>query len=136
MEERLNQFKLEETKIHSPNEKSSGKYIDTELKTPQSDEIEENIIATHNTSNKKKFEKEEIEYQNDNFLNLIESPDEKPKHTSKVAHLIGDTKENSLRSSLPTSMRETSYFDGKDQVRSLLQQNPNNEESSESNKDK
>ena len=124
---RISKFKTEkeEAKIYSPHEKVKDRSRDSDLKSPESDEIEENIITTNNTSNKKnKFVQEEIEYPSDQFLNLIESPDIKPKWTSKVAHVESkDYKDGDIRSSLPSSMRETSYFDGKDQIRSLLEQN-------------
>ena len=55
----------------------------------------------------------------------MNSPDVKRKQILKANDLYSSLKPpktNSLHSSLPASLRDTSYFDGKDQIRTLLGQ--------------
>lgn len=88
------------------------------------DNDEEIIITTKDTSNKKPvIIREELEYPNEKFMDLMTTPPTKAKRTSKIGCLMNELKPpkmNSLHSSLPASLRDTSYFDGKDQVRTLL----------------
>lgn len=78
---------------------------------------EEPIITTKdNSSNKKPVEiREEIEYPSNNFDHILSTPQVKYKANAKVKPSKG-----SLRSSLPACLRENSYFDGRDQCRTLL----------------
>ena len=101
--------------------------IEIVIKSPDSEPHGEIIATTKATSNKKKIEPiEEADFSGDHFADIMNSPEIKRKEIAKINSLYSSLKPpktNSLHSSLPASLRDTSYFDGKDQIRTLLGQN-------------
>lgn len=116
----------EEVKVWTPDDKKRI-YNEIEMidKNPLDDD-EEVVVTTHNTSNKKKPDmREEIEYPTGDFFKNMQTPPTKKyrSRANKVAWSVGKfeaPKHNTLRSSLPVCLRETSYFDNEDQKRTLL----------------
>lgn len=133
----------EQIKLNQKQEEkdSSSQEFDIVVKTPDSATPGDNAVTTKATSDKKKIEPiEEVEYSGDHFADVMNSPDLKRKQISKTNNLYSSLrppKTNSLHSSLPASLRDTSYFDGRDQIRTLLGQNKHRtEEKDKENKEK
>jgi hypothetical protein len=87
-------------------------------------EAEDIIVTTKDTSHKKANKiQQETEYPSDEFMGIMASPPVKKYKNSKIASLNKlkpKEKESSLRSSLPTYLRDNSYFDNQEQCRVLL----------------
>ena len=85
------------------------------------DDEDDVIITTKPSSQKKVFDvRKEAEYPSEEFGDLVESPEKNYKADSKFSETVGKVSKNTLISSLPVGLRETSYFDNIDQCRTLL----------------
>lgn len=90
-----------------------------EMVNKKSLDDEDDVIITSNSSNKKHLEiRQEAEYPSKDLGTLVESP--QMKKFRAVSKMSGTVGKNTLISSLPVGLRETSYFDNIDQWRTLL----------------
>ncbi len=81
------------------------------------DDDDDVIITTKHSSNKKKIAiRKEAEYPTPDLEAMMQSPEVKKfGETSKFSKTVGKASKNTLISSLPVGLRETSYFDNTDQ---------------------
>lgn len=91
-------------------------------KNPLDEYDEELVITTKDSSQKKQVIRKEAVYPSKELTHLMTTPPTKKfKGVSKIGNFLAPSQEkNSLRSSLPAGLRDTSYFDNQDQFRTLL----------------
>lgn len=124
IQELLSSKSDEESKILTPEGKSSKKKEIELINKYSPDDEEEVIITTKDTSHKKvSGMRGEVVYPSNEFMGLMQTPPTKKfKALNKVSHMstLKPPAKNGIRSSLPAWLRETSYFDNQDQCRILL----------------
>ncbi|CAI2369926.1 unnamed protein product [Moneuplotes crassus] len=110
-----------ETDHQTPNHKILREEIEIVNKSSLEDD-DNVIITTNNTSNKKPLAiRKEAEYPSNDLSELMDSPQiKKFKPITKLTETARKVPKNTLISSLPLGLRETSYFENIDQCRTLL----------------